>query len=60
MGGVRLDAFQGDRGLTYVAIGPTFIEAPGCGYVVSRKISVEDQREFLGILGLTDSVFQRP
>ena len=58
MGAVRLDAYQGDKGISYMAVGPTFLEAPGCGYVVSRKLSGDDQREILGILGISNTVFQ--
>jgi hypothetical protein len=55
---LRLNVYQGDRGISYLAIGKTFIEAPGCNYVASRKITSNERHEILAILGLSDSVLR--
>jgi len=59
LGPLRIDAYQGNKGITYLAVGEKFIEAPGCGYATSRKITAAERLEILNILGIADSVFQR-
>jgi hypothetical protein len=34
------------------------MEAPGCDYVASRKISAAERREILAMLGVSESIFQ--
>jgi hypothetical protein len=52
LGPLRLDAYQGSKGITYLAVGEKFIEAPGCGYAASRRITAAERREILSILGV--------
>ena len=58
MGPLRVDAYQGTKGITYLAVGEKFIEAPGCGYAASRKITAAERREILTILGVAETVLQ--
>jgi hypothetical protein len=55
---MTLDLYHGDRGISHLGIGRTFIEAPGCDYVVSRKITSAELHEILRILDLPESALQ--
>lgn len=53
-----IDLYQGDKGISHLGISRSFIEAPGCDYVVSRKITSAELHEILRILDLPESAVQ--
>jgi hypothetical protein len=57
IGPIRVQIYNGDRGLSYFAVGKDFLETPGCGYVVSRKITLGERDEILKTIGVSNDTF---
>jgi hypothetical protein len=58
VGSVSMEFYSGATYLGDFAVGKTFVEAQGCGYFFSRKLSTADRGEISRLIGIPDGVIQ--
>jgi hypothetical protein len=58
VGSISLEFYNGGAFLGDFAIGRRFLEAQGCSYFFSRRLSADDRREIAKLIGISDDLIQ--